>query len=105
MASRQKHGFLYLPSQPDRFCAADGGREWASQITRAELTAALAAHGLAAPGWQNVTIARRGESGRAVATMLDKTEVGADALFAVGESLGWNRIPSTWFEIGKPAGQ
>jgi stage II sporulation protein D len=92
----------YLPSQPDRFCARDGGREWASEITRAELTAALAAHGLAAPGWQNIMIARRGESGRAVTLRLDNTEVGADEFrLAVGESLGWNRIPSTWFEVSQ----
>jgi len=92
----------YLPSQPDRFCTRDGGREWASEITRADLTAALAAHGLAAPGWQNITIARRGESGRAATLKLDNTEVGADAFrLAVGESLGWNRIPSTWFEVSR----
>ncbi len=92
----------YLPSQPDRFCTRDGGREWASEITRAELTSALAAHGLAAPGWQNITIARRGESGRAVMLRLDNTEVGADEFrLAVGESLGWNKIPSTWFEVSR----
>jgi stage II sporulation protein D len=92
----------YLPSQPDQFCTRDGGREWASEITRAELTSALAAHGLAAPGWQNITIARRGESGRAVTLRLDNTEVGADAFrLAVGESLGWNKIPSTWFEVSR----
>jgi stage II sporulation protein D len=92
----------YLPSQPDRFCTRDGGREWASEITRADLTAALAAHGLAAPGWKNITIARRGESGRAVTLRLDNTEVGADTFrLAVGESLGWNRIPSTWFEVSR----
>jgi stage II sporulation protein D len=90
----------YLPSQTDQFCTRDGGREWASEITRADLTAALATHGLAAPGWQNITIARRGESGRAVTLKLDNTEVGADAFrLAVGESLGWNKIPSTWFEV------
>jgi stage II sporulation protein D len=92
----------YLPSQPDRFCTRDGGREWASEITRAELTTALAAHGLAAPGWQSITILRRGESGRAVTLRLDNTEVGADQFrLAVGESLGWNRIPSTWFEMSR----
>ena len=92
----------YLSSQPDRFCTRDGGREWASEITRAELTSALAAHGLAAPGWQNITIARRGESGRAVTLRLDNTEVGADEFrLAVGESLGWNKIPSTWFEVSR----
>jgi stage II sporulation protein D len=80
----------------------DGGKEWASEISRAELTAALAKHGLAAPGWQNITIARRGESGRAVTLKIDAAEIGADEFrLAVGESLGWNRIPSTWFEVSR----
>jgi len=92
----------YLPSQPDRFCTADGGREWASEISRAELTAALAKHGLAAPSWQNITVAQRGESGRAVTLMIDGAEISADEFrLAVGESLGWNRIPSTWFEVSR----
>jgi stage II sporulation protein D len=92
----------YLPSQSDRFCTRDGGREWASEIARTDLTAALAAHGLAAPGWQSITIARRGESGRAVTLRLDNTEVAADQFrLAVGESLGWNKIPSTWFEVSR----
>jgi len=51
----------YLPSQVDSFCTRDGGREWASEITRAALTSALATHGLAQAGWQNLSIARRGE--------------------------------------------
>jgi stage II sporulation protein D len=92
----------YLPSQPDRFCTETGAREWASEITRAELAAALAAHGLARPGWQNLTVARRGASGRAVTLQLDRTEISAeDFQLAVGESLGWNRIPSTWFEVSR----
>jgi stage II sporulation protein D len=92
----------YLPSQPDRFCTANGARTWASQITRAELTAALAAHGLAQPGWQNLTVGRRGPSGRAVTLQLDHAEIYAeDFQLAVGESLGWNRIPSTWFEVSR----
>jgi len=91
---------LYLPSLPDRFCTVDGGREWASEITRAELSTALAAHGLAAPGWQNLSVARRGGSGRAVTLKLDGHEIDAEEFrLAVGESLGWNRIPSTWFEV------
>lgn len=92
----------YLPSQPDRYCTGDGGREWASEITRDELAAALAAHGLAKPGWQNISITRRGESGRAVTINVDGTEIGADEFrLAVGESLGWNKIPSTWFEVSR----
>jgi stage II sporulation protein D len=92
----------YLPSQPDRFCTEKGAREWASQITRAELAAALAAHGLAQPGWQQLTVAHRGPSGRAVTLQLDGAEISAeDFQLAVGESLGWNRIPSTWFEVSR----
>lgn len=92
----------YLPSQPDRYCAEQSARTWASQITRSDLTAALAAHGLAQPGWQNLTVARRGASGRAVTLQLDGTEVSAeDFELAVGESLGWNRVPSTWFEVSR----
>ncbi|MGO8759518.1 MAG: SpoIID/LytB domain-containing protein [Terracidiphilus sp.] len=92
----------YLPSLPDRNCTGDGGREWASEISLAELTAALAAHGLAAPGWQSLTVARRGESGRAVTLRIDGREIDAEEFrLAVGESLGWNRIPSTWFEVSR----
>jgi stage II sporulation protein D len=92
----------YLPSRPDRYCTADGGKEWASELTRTELMAALAAHGLAKPGWQNISVARRGESGRAVTLEIDGAEIGADEFrLAVGESLGWDRIPSTWFEVSR----
>jgi stage II sporulation protein D len=92
----------YLISQPDRYCTEDEGREWASELTRAELTAALAARGLARPGWQSLTVARRGESGRAVTLRLDQTEINAEEFrLAVGEALGWNRIPSTWFELSR----
>jgi stage II sporulation protein D len=92
----------YLPSQPDRFCTQSGAREWASEITRSDLTVALASHGLAQPGWQNLTVARRGASGRAVTLQLDHTEISAeDFQLAAGESLGWSRIPSTWFEVSR----
>jgi stage II sporulation protein D len=71
-------------------------------LTRAELTEAIAARGLARPGWHSLTVVRRGESGRAVTLRLDKTEISAeDFRLAVGEALGWNRIPSTWFEVSR----
>lgn len=94
----------YLPSRPDPFCDR---REWASEISVADLTAALARHSLAAPGWQTLTVARRGESGRAVTLRLTGTEMAAteisaeDFRLAVGESLGWNRVPSTWFGVSR----
>ncbi len=92
----------YLIAQPDPFCARDGGHEWASEIARADLASLLAAHGLAAPDWQELAISRRGASGRAVTLRLDNHEISAEQFrLAVGESLGWNRIPSTWFEVSR----
>ena len=96
----------YLPSQADRFCTADGGQDWASQISHADLTAALAARGLAEAGWQNLAVARRGESGRAVILRLDGKEIPAENFrLAVGERLGWNRVPSAWFEVSRQGDQ
>jgi stage II sporulation protein D len=92
----------YLPSQPDRYCTSSSGREWASDVTRAELSAALAAAGVAAPGWQHLTVEQRGESGRAVTLRLDANQVSAEAFrLAVGQALGWSKIPSTWFEVSQ----
>ena len=92
----------YLPSLTDRYCTTSTGREWASQITRADLSAALAAHGIARPGWQRLAVVRRGQSGHAVTLRLDAVEVNAeDFRIAVGESLGWNQLPSTWFEVSQ----
>jgi len=96
------HSLSYLTSLPDRYCTANGSGEWASEATHAELTSALAAHGLARPGWQSLTITQRGRSGRAVKLRLDGAEISAeDFRIAVGESLGWNRVPSTWFEVAQ----
>src|SRR5208283_3903146 len=81
-------------------CTASGAREWSANLSLADLTAALGAAGLARPGWTNLTVARRGESGRAVTLHIDSTEISAeDFRLAVGRALGWNRILSTWFEV------
>ncbi len=92
----------YLTSRIDKYCTAGAGREWASQMTRSDLSATLASHGLARPGWRRLTVARRGESGRAVTLRLDENEISAeDFRLAVGESMGWNQLPSTWFEVNQ----
>lgn len=92
----------YLVSRPDPYCVRDGGQAWASEITRADLTAALAAAGLARPGWMDVNVGRRGESGRAVMVRVGGTEIPAEQFrLAVGERLGWNKIPNTWFEVSR----
>ena len=89
----------WLASHPDPWCAREAGG-WATQMTHAELTSALARAGVAAPGWQHLSIHLRGESGRVVALRLDEKIIRAEEFrIAVGESLGWNRLPSTWFEV------
>jgi len=98
----RSHAVTYLPSRTDRYCARSTGREWASQLTRADISMALASHGIARSGWQHLTVARRGESGRAVTLRLDANEISTeDFRLAVGQSLGWNQLPSTWFEVSQ----
>jgi stage II sporulation protein D len=89
-----------LVSRPDPYCPRAGSSEWLATLSRAELTQALATAGLAAPGWKSLTVARRGESGRATVILVGATEIPAeDFRLAVGRALGWNRIRSNWFEV------
>jgi len=90
----------WLASRIDPYCTAAGAREWSASLSLSDLTAALAAAGLARPGWKTLAVARRGESGRAVTLMIGSAEVsGEDFRLAVGRALGWNKILSTWFEV------
>ena len=92
----------WLVGRSDPYCTAHGMREWSATLTLDELTRALANEGLVAPGWKTLTVARRNEAGRAVMVMAGGTAVAAeDFRLAVGRMLGWNRIPSTWFEVSK----
>ncbi len=95
-------GMPWLVSRADPYCSADGAREWSSSLSLSDLTAALAAAGLARPGWKSLTVARRGESGRAVVLRVGSAEVSAeDFRLAVGRAMGWNKILSTWFEVSQ----
>jgi stage II sporulation protein D len=90
----------WLASQADSYCTANGAREWSADLSIADLTAALGAAGLVRPGWKTLTVAHRGDSGRAVTLLIGATEVSAeDFRLAVGRTLGWNRILSNWFEV------
>jgi stage II sporulation protein D len=97
----QEHGALgHLVSRTDNYCQRAGASEWSATLSRAELTQALAAAGLAAPGWKSLTVARRGESGRATVLLVGSAEIPAESFrLAVGRALGWNRIRSNWFEV------
>ncbi|MGD0892384.1 MAG: SpoIID/LytB domain-containing protein [Terracidiphilus sp.] len=90
----------WLVSRADPWCAAGGAREWSADLSLADLSAALGAAGLVRPGWKTLTVALRGESGRAVMLKVDAAEISAeDFRLAVGRAMGWNRILSTWFEV------
>jgi stage II sporulation protein D len=98
---RQDHaGKSALVSRVDPYCPRAGSSEWSVTISRAELTQALATAGLAAPGWKSLTVAQRGESGRATVLLVGTAKISAeDFRLAVGRALGWNRIRSNWFEV------
>lgn len=99
-STRGNTAMPWLDSRTDSYCTAGGAREWSADISLADLTAALGAAGLARPGWKTLAVARRGESGRAVTLMVGANQVSAeDFRLAVGRTLGWNKILSTWFEI------
>jgi stage II sporulation protein D len=89
-----------LVSRPDPYCQRVGSSEWSATLSRAELTQALATAGLATPGWTNLSVAQRGESGRATVLLVGATKISAeDFRLAVGRALGWNQIRSNWFEV------
>lgn len=97
---RSRSAEPYLRSRADSYCMRRGGNTWVSALERSELTQALAAAGLMRPGWKNLTVSRRGESGRAVTVKIDGSEISAEEFrLAVGKALGWNKVPSTWFEV------
>jgi stage II sporulation protein D len=89
-----------LISQPDPYCQRVESSEWSATLTRAQLTQALAAAGLVAPGWKTLVVAERGSSGRVMQLQLDRQRIPVESFrMAVGRSLGWNQVRSDWFEI------
>jgi stage II sporulation protein D len=106
-SNASSHGQIpWLASRADPYCTASGAREWSANISLSDLTAALAAAGLVRPGWKTLTVAHRGESGRALTLMAGTHEVSAeDFRLAVGRALGWNRILSNWYEVSAAGDQ
>jgi stage II sporulation protein D len=89
-----------MTSRDDPYCQRAGSSEWSATLDRPELTQALAAAGLAAPGWMTLTVASRGESGRVTILLAGSTKIRAEEFrLAVGRALGWNHIRSNWFEV------
>ena len=92
----------WLVSRVDPYCTSAGAREWSASLSFSDLTAALAAAGMVRPGWKSLTVAKRGESGRAVTLQIDGTQIGAeDFRLAVGRAFGWGKILSNWYEVSR----
>jgi stage II sporulation protein D len=92
----------YLSAHADTYCARTPSQQWSSDLSRSDLAAALARRGLAAPGWQHLSVDHRSVEGRVVTLRADRILITAeDFRIAVGESLGWNRVQSNWFEVSE----
>jgi len=92
----------WLVSRVDPYCTAGGARDWSASLSLGELTGALATAGLVRPGWKSLTVARRGDSGRAVTLQVDGAQIGAeDFRLAVGRAFGWGKILSNWYEVSR----
>jgi len=75
-------------------------------LSFADLTAVLAGAGLARPGWETLTVSRRGGSGRAAMLLIGASEVNAEEFrLAVGRAMGWGKILSNWFEVTRQGDQ
>jgi stage II sporulation protein D len=95
-----------LVSHDDLYCVRVA-QPWRSEIARADLDKALAAAGLQVPPvWNHIVVTDRAPSGRARTLLLTTgaaqpgTPISASTLrFAVGRSLGWNKLKSDWYEV------
>jgi stage II sporulation protein D len=89
-----------MVSRADPYCQRTGSADWTAQLSLHDLTAALAAAGLAQPGWRTLRVAERTASGRTAAVVAGNARIPAEQFrLAVGRALGWNQIRSDWFEV------
>ncbi|HSC77836.1 MAG TPA: SpoIID/LytB domain-containing protein, partial [Candidatus Acidoferrales bacterium] len=94
----------YLRQQADGFCIARESGEWQSEVSRAELSHALAVAEVEAPkSIDSIQVTERTPSGRALRLWLvgsGSTTVSASTLrLAVGRALGWDRIRSDLYDV------
>lgn len=96
----------YLREHTDPYCKLGTPLPWKVEFSRGELEKALRAQGLTVPeGWSALTVESRGASGRALKLAFHSASrplqmISASTVrFAVGRSLGWNRIRSDLYEV------
>ncbi|MDQ6700953.1 MAG: SpoIID/LytB domain-containing protein [Acidobacteriota bacterium] len=89
----------YLKQQTDVYCTRLGKQQWNASLSKDELAKALAGAGLG-NSFTTAGIASRTPSGRARELQLGGKTVSASSLrFAIGRSLGWNRVRSDFYQI------
>jgi len=96
----------YLRSHADPYCKQGAPLPWKAEFSREEFDRALRQQGLSVPtSWTELAVERRGASGRAlrlafISPSQPPLPISASSLrFAIGRSLGWNRIRSDLYEI------
>lgn len=96
----------YLRSHADPYCKQGAPLPWKAEFSRKEFEKALRDQGLSVPSsWTELTVDRRGASGRALRLSFRSPTsppqpVSASSLrFAIGRSFGWNRIRSDLYEV------
>jgi len=96
----------YLTSHADTYCVARGVLKWESAIRVADLDRALRSAGLTMPpGWREIEVVSRSESGRAQRLKLSggadgNAPISASTFrFAVDRELGWNKIRSDLYDV------
>jgi stage II sporulation protein D len=100
----------YLGRRHDPYCVSQGNREWRAAIAADEVSRALARAGLKTPALlRGISVVDRTASGRAAMLRLrgdTPASVSASSFrFAIGRALGWDRLPSTWFQVERAGDQ
>ena len=89
----------YLRQQIDVYCTRQGKQQWTVSLSKPELSKALVTAGLGS-SLASAEITSRTPSGRVRELQLGAKTIAASSLrFAVGRSLGWNRVRSDFYQI------
>ena len=96
----------YLNQHRDPWCLRQP-ENWRSVLSREEIQAALKPLGLPLPPqFTQMAVVTRTPSNRAVRLNLSGAEVDAPMFRqAVGRLLGWDRLPSAWYDVAQIKGQ
>lgn len=91
---------VWMVARADPHSLKPQPRLWRSTLRKAEIATALRAEGLAREDIREITVAHRTASGRAALLRVGSRELpAADFRFAIGRQLGWQHLPSDFYDI------